>query len=420
MGSFNHITGVALFGSRLGQCFSTTRAITTQAEVVEIDDIERKGYLFSDGVGKISPALAEITADSLGLTRRNREAPSVFQFRLGGCKGVLTVWPGLEGKQLHIRESQYKFPASHEGLEIIRWSQFASANLNRQLILVLSTLGVQDAVFRRKLREQLVGIDRAMKEPEKALEILQKQIDHNQMTLKLAGMILDGFQTRREPFIISLLNLWRAWSIKYLKEKARITVNEGALLLGCLDETASLKGHYNNAPTVAEHETISEKAKNVPEIFVQMSKGPDGKPEVILGPMLLARNPSLHPGDIRVVCGVDVPELRHLNDCVVLPQTGDRDLASMCSGGDLDGDDFAVIWDQDLLPKEWNHQPMDYTAPSKLVHQGPITDDDLTTFFITYMKNDSLPTIALAHVANADWADNGVKDSKCEYTLLIL
>ena len=415
MGSFNHITGVALFGSRLGQCFSTTRAIATQAEVVEIDDVERNGYLFSDGVGKISSTLADITADDLGLTQRNQEAPSVFQFRLGGCKGVLAVWPDMEGKQLHIRESQYKFPASHEGLEIIRWSQFANANLNRQLILVLSTLGVRDVVFQQKLKEQLAGIDRAMNEPGIALEILQKNIDHNQMTLKLAGMIIDGFQTRREPFITSLLRLWRAWSIKYLKEKARITINEGALLLGILDETATLKGHFDNAPRLSNDAPISEKVKYVPEIFVQISKGPEGRPKVLSGPMLLARNPSLHPGDIRLVCGVDVPGLRHLKDCVVLPQTGDRDLASMCSGGDLDGDDFAVIWDHDLLPKEWNHQPMDYTAPSKLVHQGPITDDDLTTFFITYMKNDSLPSIALAHVANADWAEDGVKDSKCEY-----
>jgi RNA-dependent RNA polymerase len=29
---------------------------------------------------------------------------------------------------------------------------------------------------------------------------------------------------------------------------------------------------------------------------------------------------------------------------VVLPANGDRDLASQCSGGDLDGDDYTVIW----------------------------------------------------------------------------
>lgn len=415
MGSFDHIHGVALFASRLGQCFSTTRAITTQAEIMEIDDIERNGFQFSDGVGKIAPRLAQMAADDLGITQKNQDPPSVFQFRLGGCKGVLAIWPELKDRELHIRETQYKFPASHEGLEIIRWSQFACANLNRQLILVLSTLGVPDKIFVQKLREQLDEINKAMTSPTKALEILQRNIDHNQMTLKLAGMVLDGFQERNEPFIMSLLQLWRSWSIKYLKEKARITIQGGALLIGCLDEASVLKGHYNNVSKLPENAPVSEKSKHVPEVFVQLSKGPEGKPKVMLGPMLLARNPSLHPGDIRVVCGVDKPQLRHLKDCVVLPQTGDRDVASMCSGGDLDGDDFEIIWDPSLLPREWNHEPMDYSAPEKQTQDRPIKDDDLTTFFITYMKNDTLPTIALAHVANADMSREGVKDDKCMF-----
>ena len=37
---------------------------------------------------------------------------------------------------------------------------------------------------------------------------------------------------------------------------------------------------------------------------------------------------------------------------MVLPQTGDRDVASMCSEGDLDGDDILVIWYYDLLPSD--------------------------------------------------------------------
>ncbi|KAL9100682.1 MAG: hypothetical protein Q9163_003969 [Psora crenata] len=411
MGSFTDIRGVALYNSRLGQCFSTTRAIATQTEILEIADIERNGFKFSDGVGKMSVELAHVTARGVGLL--DKEPPSVFQFRLGGCKGVLAVWPELPGRQLHIRYTQYKFPASHEGLEIIRWSQFACANLNRQLILVLSALGVPDSVFVRKLKEELSDIEEAMVNPEKALAILQKDVDHNQMTLALSGMIIDGFQTRGEPFITSLLQLWRAWTIKYLKEKARITVSEGALLIGCLDETATLRGHRNNTPKIANDVRTDQKLRGIPEVFVQLSKGSSGKPQVILGAMILARNPSLHPGDIRVVCGVDVPQLRHLKDCVVLPQTGDRDIASMCSGGDLDGDDFTVIWDPDVLPREWNHEPMDYSAPDKLLHEGEITDNDITSFFVTYMKNDTLPTIAHAHVANADWFDEGVKHEKC-------
>ena len=413
MGKFSDIKIVAKHAARLGQCFSTTRAINcTRVTVVEDEDIQRNGYTFSDGVGKISPMLAQLAASELGLS--TLEPPSVFQFRLGGCKGVLAVSPDAVRQEVHIRPSQYKFPAMHEGLEIIRWSQMASANLNRQLILVLSALGVPDEVFVAKLKKQLANLEQAMREEKIALALLQKDVDPNQMTLCMAGMVLDGFQKTQEPFLASLLHLWRAWSIKYLKEKARLTITDGALLIGCLDETATLKGHYNDV-SLDQASNREEQELLLPEVFVQVSQGSGNKPRVITGPMLLARNPSLHPGDIRVVRGVDVPSLRHLKDAVVLPQTGDRDIASMCSGGDLDGDDFLVMWDQDLLPKEWNHEPMNYTAPRPLTVPHEVEIEDITAFFVTYMKNDTLPTIAHAHVAQADYLDDGVKDSKCKH-----
>ena len=421
MGSFQDIKTVARYASRLGQCFSTTRAITSvMPQIEELPDIYHNGFCFTDGVGRISPFLAQLAASELGILQAGQETPSVFQFRLGGCKGVLAVSPSSTARELHLRLSQYKFPASHEGLDIIQWSQYTCAKLNQQLILVLSALGVPDDVFRHKMQIQLNDLKQAMTDSKKALNLLQKYVDHNQMTLTLAGMIVNGFQTSEEPFMLALLQLWRAWSTKYLKEKAQIAVSGGALLLGCVDETNTLQGHYDKIHEImpGPEASIEERSRHLPQIFVQLSKDPDNrgstKPKVILGPILLARNPSLHPGDIRVVCGVNVPELHHLKDAVVLPQNGDRDLASMCSGGDLDGDNFLVIWDHDLLPEEWNHEPMNYSAPPPLHHVGEITVDDLTTFFVTYMKNDSLGRIAMAHRAWADFLKEGVKDERCE------
>ncbi|KAL9029678.1 MAG: hypothetical protein Q9196_002102 [Gyalolechia fulgens] len=411
MGNFGEIPYVAQYAARLGQCFSTTRAIMgTKTTVKEIEDEERNGYVFTDGVGKISPFLAQLISHELGIVRTSAEAPSIFQFRLGGCKGILAVAPDSNRQEITIRRSQYKFAARHEGLEIIRWSQFTAANLNRQIIIVLSTLGVPDDVFIEKQKTQLANLELAMTNEKMALTMLQKDIDPNQMTLAVAGMILDGFQKVQEPFLMSLLRLWRAWSIKYLKEKARITLPEGAFLLGCIDETATLRGHFNGTLPATD---FNDKVSKLPEVFVQLSKGPGDKASVILGPMLLARNPSLHPGDIRVVRGVDVPALRHLKDVVVVPQTGDRPIVNMCSGGDLDGDDYLVIWDKELLPAEWNHPPMDFTPAQKIRLGRPITTDDLTSFFVTYMKNDNLSRIAVAHLAFADFMDEGVKSDKC-------
>lgn len=415
MGLFDKIRNVALHASRIGQCFSTTRAISgSRAMIVEIEDIERNGFCFTDGVGKISMFLAQLAASELGIEQGAIGPPSVFQFRLGGSKGVLAFSPDAKMREIHIRKSQYKFAAKHEGLEIIRWSQFAAASLNRQLILILSALGVPNDIFINKLKMQLSNLEQAMTDEKIALALLQKDIDANQMTLTIAGMIVEGFMACREPFVTSLLRLWRAWSIKYLKEKARILVSDGALLLGCVDETGRLRGHFDGESGPKDTAASSSEEKPLPEIFVQLSKGPEDRPWVVKGPMVLARNPSLHPGDIRVVRGVDIPELYHLKDVVVFPQTGDRDIPSMCSGGDLDGDDFLVLWDQDLLSHNWNHKPMDYKAPSRGKLNRRVTTDDITSFFVTYMKNDTLPTIAHAHIAQADFAEDSVMDEKCK------
>ncbi|KAL1851938.1 hypothetical protein Plec18170_006241 [Paecilomyces lecythidis] len=414
MGSFANIRNIAKHAARLGQCFSTTRAVTgCSVQICEIEDIVRNEYTFSDGVGRISKFLAEMAKTELKIRTPTGDPPSVFQFRLGGCKGILTVSPQAQRQEIHIRKSQYKFAAVHNGLEIIRWSQFSMATLNRQLIIVLSTLGIQDRVFLEKMHSMLENLDEAMTSESHAIRLLQRYVDPNQMSLVVAKMVEDGFQQAKDPFVMSLLELWRAWQIKYLKEKAKIVIDKGACLFGCMDEFGILKGHFEkdipnrNAP-------YTEKLAALPEIFVQVSR-PDqgGGYQIIEGPCILARNPSLHPGDIRVVNAVNVPELRELRDVIVMPQTGDRDISSMCSGGDLDGDDYLVIWDPDLLPEDWFRLPMDYTATKADDLDRDVTVNDITSFFVTYMKNDHLPRIAQAHLAFADRLEGGVNEEKC-------
>ncbi|QSZ30829.1 hypothetical protein DSL72_000387 [Monilinia vaccinii-corymbosi] len=410
MGNFSHIRVVAKYAARLGQCFSTTRAIKglSAPDIVKIPDVERNGWCFTDGVGMISPFLAQMIAAELKL--RTNSTPSAFQFRLGGCKGILVVSPDAKDKEVHIRKSQQKFTAVYNGLEIIRCSQFSSATLNRQTITILSSLGVKDEVFLRMLSEQLLDYQNAMSNNTIALNLLNRYVDDNHMTINIASMILNGFMTEKEPFVLSLLHLWRAWSIKLLKEKAKIIVENGAFVLGCVDETNTLRGYTK--PTAAFGTTYKE--EELPQIFIQV---PDRENRtqynVIEGICLVGRNPSLHPGDLRVVQAVNVLALHHLRDVVVFPQSGERDVPSMCSGGDLDGDDFFVIWDKDLQPSEWNCEPMSYAASQAVTTRRPVEVRDLKKFFVKYMKNDSLPTIAHAHLAQADLLPQGIKDPKC-------
>lgn len=414
MGHFDDIRNVAKHAARLGQCFSTTRAVAgCPVQVQKIDDVERNGYTFSDGVGLISKFLAQMAMSELRIKTPNGEPPSAFQFRLGGSKGMLTVDPRVQPQEVHIRNSQYKFPAKHNGLEIIRWSQSSMATLNRQLIVVLSSLGIADKVFHNKLKTMLTSLDEAMTNDHQAIYLLKKYVDPNQMTLLVSQMVVDGFRRSNDPFITSVMTLWRAWTLKYLKEKAKIVLDQGVCLLGCMDETGTLKGQFADSKP-KEDASYEEKVAALPEIFLQVPRHEHGgKYEVIEGICILSRNPSLHPGDIRVVRAVNVPQLSHLQDVVVFPQTGDQDIPSMCSGGDLDGDDYLVVWDPDLIPDEWFSAPMKYTSNKARDLDHDVTVDEITSFFVTYMKNDCLPRIAHAHLAWADRLEDGVNEEKC-------
>lgn len=260
------------------------------------------------------------------------------------------------------------------------------------------------------MTEQLANYQVAMTDNEVASKLLLRYIDENSMTINIATMVRNGFMEQRDPFVLSLLHLWRSWSIKLLKEKAKIIVEGGAFVLGCVDETNTLKGY--RTPTVAPGK--ENKVEELPEIFIQVPDKEDpNKYNVVTGICLVGRNPSLHPGDIRVVRAVDVEALHHLRDVVVFSQNGERDIPSMCSGGDLDGDDYFVIWDENLLPREWNCEPMNYDAPKPKNLRRPVEIVDLMKFFVRFMKNDTLPTIAHAHLANTDFLENGVKDPNC-------
>ncbi|MBE3041115.1 RNA dependent RNA polymerase, partial [Candidatus Bathyarchaeota archaeon] len=217
MGSLGHIRSIAKFAARMGQCFSTTREVrTVNVPVVRpIPDIEnRQGDCFTDGVGKISTFLADMAANEMGLGFEMR--PSAFQFRMGGCKGVLAVWNDAQKFEVHIRKSQEKFVSQYNGLEVIRCAQFASATLNRQTVTILFSLGVPSEAFISLLDKHLDAHNKAELNSRDAIALLRQHVDENQTTLTMARILLHGFMEPdvQEPFVLSILNLWKTWSLK--------------------------------------------------------------------------------------------------------------------------------------------------------------------------------------------------------------
>jgi hypothetical protein len=145
MGDFSHIKSIAKYGARMGQCFSSTRDIARlrSTDVEMIDDIEHYDHNFSDGCGRISEDLARM----IGIELEKETTPSAFQIRLGGAKGVLVKDATLKDNRVQIRPSMKKFDVEHYVLEVIKTSSFIPSFLNRQIIILLTSLGVPEKVF---------------------------------------------------------------------------------------------------------------------------------------------------------------------------------------------------------------------------------------------------------------------------------
>ncbi|XP_062222084.1 probable RNA-dependent RNA polymerase 1 [Phragmites australis] len=379
MGDFRSIRNVAKYAARLGQSFSSSTETLKvhKYEVEEIPDITNgTEYIFSDGVGKISADFAKEVAMKCKL---KHFAPSVFQIRYGGYKGVVAVDP-RSNQKLSLRKSMSKFQSENITLDVLAYSKYQPCYLNRQLITLLSTLGVRDSVFELKQEEAVRQLNRMVTEPQAAIEAIEL-MPMGQITNVVKELLLCGYQPDHEPYLSMLLQTFRASKLLELKTKSRIFIPSGRAMMGCLDETCTLK--YG-------------------QVFVQASsRANEHSKFIVTGKVVVAKNPCLHPGDVRVLQAVNVPVLHHMFNCVVFPQQGPRPHPNECSGSDLDGDIYFVSWDQSLIPTRMV-VPMDYSpAPTETLDHD-VTIEEIEEYFTNYIVNESLGIIANAHVVFAD------------------
>lgn len=403
MGDFRDIKNVAKYAARLGQSFgSSTETLRVPREEIElIPDVKRNTYIFSDGIGKISADFACKVAKKCGFS----STPSAFQIRYGGFKGVVAVDP-VSSKKLSLRDSMCKYKSDNDKLDVLAHSKYQPCYLNRQLITLLSTLGVQDRVFEKKQREALNQLDAILKDPLKAQEALELMCP-GEVTNILKEMLKCGYKPDAEPFLSMMLQTFRASKLQELRTKSRIFVPRGRAMMGCLDETKILE--YGQVFV----QVSGARFRNVGNELLTCT-GYDCEPNtyVVKGKVVVAKNPCLHPGDVRILRAVDVPALHHMVDCVVFPQKGMRPHPNECSGSDLDGDIYFVCWDPELIPPR-QVEPMDYVAAESTVLDHDVTMEEVMDYFTNYIINDSLGIIANAHTAFADREPLKAMSSPC-------
>ncbi|GFU35299.1 RNA-dependent RNA polymerase 1 [Nephila pilipes] len=407
MGDFSSIKNVAKYMARMGQCLSTTEegvqvCLDSNNEVF-LDDITSKNgrYIFSDGIGTISESLSNEVRSALMKNRglvANKDScyqPSAFQIRYKGCKGMVVENPSLPGRAIGIRPSMNKFKCkTSDLLEIVKTSAPRKLYLNKHLITILEQMGIPKETF-LDLQSDMM------------LNLLDSLIDENQATSFLIRTVRVDFPFKElqeagisftnEPFFRSLiLSVFKTLAAN-LCSSMRVAIPEkyGRNMLAVLDETDTL---------------------NYGEVFVQYSVSttcPNSQLKVLEGPVIVTKNPSLHPGDVRKLTAVDVKALHHIKDCIVFPAKGKRPHPDEMAGSDLDGDECVVLWHKTLIYERNNYPAMDYPVYDEKCNLKNIGLNDMIDFFCYYIKNDCIGSFANAHLMWADKLKNGIFSRKC-------
>jgi RNA-dependent RNA polymerase len=76
---------------------------------------------------------------------------SVIQIRYKGAKGILVLDDNLPPRTIVTRKSMIKYECKHDAaqkyLDILDWNKYKAGFLNRQVIILLKTLGIKDKIF---------------------------------------------------------------------------------------------------------------------------------------------------------------------------------------------------------------------------------------------------------------------------------
>lgn len=391
--------------ARIGQSFSASFPVVLEEMeskpiIKEENDLSNGKTVYSDGIGRISQDLIDqICAE--------RKLPSIsaVQIRFGGAKGVLAVDPEMKEKRtIYLRPSMIKFDGKYANLELLDYNKYRGGYLNRQIILLLLTLGIKGEVFKELQSEYLQDLDNAKLKDANIFQYFNAEyegsfVEMPPVTVLIRKMKNAKLSLKEDPFICGIERTLRLRGLLLLKKKSNILVKNAARLLGVLDEYGVLE---EDEVFVSVQNLQAELKENIQSFEVE-------------GEVMVTRNPCLHPGDIRVLKAVRRKQLSHFVNCIVFPRKGQRSLPSMISGGDLDGDLYFVSWDKRLIPDRLC-DPMSYEAkkPEEFKEKSEdISLKDMLEFFIRYMTFDNLGRIANSHLALADQSPKLAFDDRC-------
>jgi hypothetical protein len=352
LGCFDGIAATKL-GDRISLAFTQTTPIDEIPMdcIVAEPELVTNGYRFSDGCGVMGKAIAKKAQEVLML----REMPGAIQIRIGGVKGMLSYKHDYPENKIGLRPSMVKFPSKHRILEVKQVAVVTrSPPLFSQLLLVMHHQKVPNRILLRLQAEACATMaqkcddsvgDGGIDDP---VEYTRKVVKH--------GRKHSGEALSEENFEL----------LTSMMKDARNNVNlkcAVSMMFGVIDEHGILE-----------------------EGQVLVGNGS------IKGPVLISRSPCLMPGDIQKAHAVARRErfaetYSRMKNVIVFSAKGQRPLADKLGGGDLDGDQYYVITEKDLVEHTQSVDAHDY---------GSQTDDVAISVRINVQESFSVSSFARA------------------------
>ncbi|KAL9027908.1 MAG: hypothetical protein Q9196_003644 [Gyalolechia fulgens] len=359
LGDFSAIRSPAKCAARIGQAFS---------QAFSSVDIPKEAFRSLPEIDRL---------DAHGIRRTFSDG------------GMISLDNRLHGDVLCLRPSMIKFEAKSTQIEICGAGfKPLPFYLNRQLIKILEDLGVPEQSFLDLQDEAVEQLRITAENPINAGYYLQRNLVGKSARLPwlIRKLSYIGMSFGDDSFLRDTHELAILIQLRELKYRSRIFVER------IMDETDYLEEG---------------------QIYCSVENERTGL--VLTGRVVITRCPALHPGDVQYVDAVDVPRdspLRSVRNCVVFSSKGDRDLPSQLSGGDLDGDLYNIIYDDDLMPTHLS-DPADYPTAPAIDIGREVTRSDMTDFFVQFMENDQLGRLSTLHQTLADQKPEGVFHPDC-------
>ncbi|KIK70157.1 hypothetical protein GYMLUDRAFT_34630 [Collybiopsis luxurians FD-317 M1] len=380
-----------------------------------IIDEEDDSSNMTDGCGTSTLPLHKEIFEILGGSYL-QEIPTAIQFRFAGAKGMTLLVDEKEPTFSRIRlrqPSQVKihYPLerldpSHATIDILRFSKTKTpAKLSEETIKNLHYNGVPSSVFIALLEAQLRAIVESLtlwEGPDaiprlwKAVESAENVISARKAREATTDSRTRGFGDREEENDddegINQDTSSRAWwrdpisgCPSSLAETVMELLDSGFTPLNSRYLRAKLKEVIKFKVTTATSKfnyvlPQSGTAFAVPDPYgvlepdqIQFKSSrrefltADGtKTDIILGQVLMTRNPCKVPTDVRKILAVQHPALRNMVDVIVCSVQGYRRLLDFLAGGDYDGDRGMVIWDPDFVEPFINADEKYSKAPARI------------------------------------------------------